>query len=94
MDTKKQKAKHGGHNPDNVLLGLHVTPEHKAVAKLTSLLSKCDVTTLMLGGLFERSAYFGITDKDGNVTPEYKEEIELLAHRVRTNKKERQNNGK
>ena len=31
---------------------------------------------------------------NGNVTPEYKQEIEMLAHKVRTTKKERQNNGK
>lgn len=91
--NKRQKAKHGGHNPDNVLLGLHVTPEQKAIAKLTATLDKCDVTTLMLRGLWARSSVRGITDINGNVTPEFKDEIEMLAHTVRANKKERQSNG-
>ena len=94
MDNPKQKAKHGGHNPDNVLLGLHVPPEHKAIAKLTAMMSQQDVTSLMLNGLWAISSSFGITDKDGNVTPDYEEEIKMLAHEVRTNKKERQNNGR
>ena len=92
--TRKQKAKHGGHNPDNVLLGLHVSPEAKAVAKLTAMLDECDVTTLLLRGLWARASAHGITDMNGNVTPEYKQEVEMLAHKVRTTKKERQNNGK
>ena len=91
--TNRKKAKHGGHNPDNVLLGLHVTPEWKAIAKLTALMLEQDVTTVMLDGLKGKAAALGILDKQGKVAPAYIDEIEALAHTVRCNKIERQNNG-
>lgn len=67
--TKRKKAKHGGHNPDNVLLGLHVTPEWKAIAKLTAMRMERDVTTVMLDGLKGYAKICGILDGRGNVTP-------------------------
>lgn len=94
MDKGKKKAKHGGHNPDNVLLGLHVTPEQKAIAQLTASKSGEDVTTMMLNGLWAKASAFGITDLRGNVTPEYQLIIKAAAQRVREKKLERQNNGK
>ena len=91
--SKKLKAKHGGHNPDNVLLGIHVTPEQKAIAQLTANKIGNDVSTVMLNGLWAQSSRLGITDLTGNVTPEYESQIKAAAQRVREKKIERQKYG-
>ena len=93
MITTRKKAKHGGHNPDSVLLGLHVSPEWKAIAKLTALMLEQDVTPVMLDGLKAKAAALGILDKHGNVAPASVDEVKALANTVRCKKIERQGNG-
>lgn len=92
--VKRKGATHGGHDPDSVLLGLHVSPELKAVAKLTAMRMDCDVTTLMIDSLRAAARKCGILLDDGKVAPEWRDEVEMLARFVRARKIERQKNGK
>lgn len=94
MNETTKKAKHGGHNPDNVLLGLHVSPEWKAIAKLTAAMLEVDVTTVMLDGLKGKALALGIIDKKGKVALDYVDEVKSLAHIIRCKKTERQSNGR
>lgn len=96
---KKQRrgakgARHGGHDPDKVLLGLHVTPEWKAIAKLTANRMERDVSALMIDGLKGYAKACGILDSNYKVTPAWADEIEAVAAMIRAKKTERQNNGK
>lgn len=91
---KRKGATHGGHDPDSVLLGLHVSPEWKAIAKLTAMMMDRDVTTLLLDGLRGSAKKCGILDANDKVAPEWQDEVEMLARVVRAKKAERQNHGK
>lgn len=79
----------GKHNPDNVLLGIHATPEVKALAGLVADHRGSNITDTLLDGLFMLAEQAGIMS-GGKVLPQYTDEIRLRAAQVRAAKKERQ----
>ncbi len=79
----------GKHNPDNVLLGIHATPEVKALAGLVADNRGSNITDTLLDGLFMLAEQAGIM-RGGKVLPQYTDEIRLRAAQVRAAKKERQ----
>ncbi len=79
----------GKHNPDNVLLGVHATPEIKALAGLVADTVDSSITDVLLDGLMLMAENAGIAS-GGKVLPQYKDEIILRAAQVRAAKKERQ----
>lgn len=79
----------GKHNPDSVLLGIHTTPEIKALAGLVAELTHNTITDVVLDGLMIQAERAGVT-RGGKVVPEYVDEIKLRAAQVRAAKKERQ----
>ncbi|MBR0198387.1 MAG: hypothetical protein IJQ34_09680 [Kiritimatiellae bacterium] len=80
----------GKHNPDNVLLGVHATPETKALAGLVADINNSNITDTLLDGLMIMAERAGVV-RNNKVLPEYKDEINLRAAQVRAAKKERQN---
>ena len=50
----------GKHNPDNVLLGIHATPEVKALAGLVADNRGSNITDTLLDGLFMLAEQAGI----------------------------------
>ncbi len=79
----------GKHNPDNVLLGIHATPEIKALAGLVAEITGSNITDTLLDGLMLMAENAGVTS-GGKVLPQFKDEIKLRAAQVRAAKKERQ----
>lgn len=79
----------GKHNPDNVLLGIHATPEIKALAGLVAELNGSNITDTLLDGLMVMAERAGVV-RGGKVLPQFKDEITLRAAQVRAAKKERQ----
>ncbi len=79
----------GKHNPDNVLLGVHATPEIKALAGLVAEITGSNITDTLLDGLMIMAEKAGVV-RGGKVLPQYKDEITLRAAQVRAAKKERQ----
>jgi len=79
----------GKHNPDNVLLGVHATPEIKALAGLVADITGSNITDTLLDGLMLMAERAGVM-RGGKVLPQYKDEITLRAAQVRMAKKERQ----
>ena len=56
MRTQKKKngelgARHGGHDPDKVMVGGFVKPEQKALIRLTAQECDCESLRLMLDGV-------------------------------------------
>ena len=80
----------GKHNPDSVLLGIHTSPEVKALAGLVAEMTGSNITDTILDGLFRTAYENGITTRDGKVSPRYRDDIILRAGQVRAAKKERQ----
>jgi len=79
----------GKHNPDNVLLGVHATPEIKALAGLVAEINNSNITDTLLDGLMHMAEQAGVV-RGGKVLPQWKDEITLRAAQVRAAKKERQ----
>ena len=79
----------GKHNPDNVLLGIHTTPEIKALAGLVADLLGSNITDTLLDGLYSMAERVGVM-RGVKVLPQFKDEITLRAAQVRAAKKERQ----
>ena len=79
----------GKHNPDNVLLGVHATPEIKALAGLVAELNGSNITDTLLDGLMVMAERAGVV-RGGKVLPQFRDEITLRAAQVRAAKKERQ----
>ena len=79
----------GKHNPDNVLLGVHTTPEIKALAGLVAERNGSNITDTLLDGLMMMAERAGVVS-GGKVLPQFKDEIILRAAQVRAAKKERQ----
>ena len=79
----------GKHNPDNVLLGVHTTPEIKALAGLVAERNGSNITDTLLDGLMVMAERAGVVS-GGKVLPQFKDEIILRAAQVRAAKKERQ----
>lgn len=79
----------GKHNPDNVLLGIHTTPEMKALAAFIAEKTNRSITDVILDGIMSEGTRAGIIS-DGKVLPEFKDQIIIKAGIVRANKKERQ----
>ena len=79
----------GKHNPDHVLLGIHTTPEIKALAGLVAEIKNSNITDTLLDGLMYEAEQAGVVRGD-KVLPRYRDEITLRAAQVRAAKKERQ----
>lgn len=79
----------GKHNPDNVLLGVHTTPEIKALAGLVAERNGSNITDTLLDGLMVMAERAGVVS-GGKVLQQFKDEIILRAAQVRAAKKERQ----
>lgn len=82
-------GKGGKHNPDNVLLGIHASPETKALAGLVASLRGETITDALLEGLHILAECVGV-EKDGKVVPRWRDEIAARAQAVRSAKKSRQ----
>lgn len=81
----------GNHNPDEVLLGIHTTPEFKALVGVVAD-KHCGgktITETMVDALLILAERYGVT-RGGKVCPEYRDEIILRAAQLRAAKKERQ----
>ena len=79
----------GKHNPDNVLLGVHTTPEIKALAGLVAERNGSNITDTLLDGLMIMAERAGVVS-GGKVLPQFRDDIRLRAAQVRAAKKERQ----
>lgn len=79
----------GKHNPDNVLLGVHTTPEIKALAGLVAERNGSNITDTLLDGLMMMAERAGVVS-GGKVLPQFRDDIRLRAAQVRAAKKERQ----
>lgn len=82
-------AKHGGHDPDKVLIGGFVKPEKKALVQITAEAYKTDTLSVIMRGVDTIATAKGIV-KDGKVTPGYADEIRTLASIIRSDKAKRQ----
>lgn len=82
-------SRSGKHHPDHVLLGIHTTPEIKALAGLVAERNGSNITDTMLDGLMLMAKLAGVVS-DGKVLPQFKDDIILRAAQVRAAKKERQ----
>jgi hypothetical protein len=82
-------AKHGGHDPDRVLLGGLVKPETKALVVITSEAYKMDSISVMMRGVENLATAKGIL-KDGRITAKYADEIKALASVIRAEKAKKQ----
>jgi hypothetical protein len=85
-------AKHGGHDPDKVLLGGHVKPETKALIQITAQEYKIDTMTVMIRGVETLATAKGILE-NGKVTEKYVDVIRALASVIRHKKAIRQERG-
>lgn len=88
-NAPKRGNMHGKHHPDKVLLGLHVSPEEKALAQITAGRLNMTVSELMMDGLRYNATMAGVMI-NGRIADEFKDEIVLQAALIRENKKERQ----
>lgn len=79
----------GKHNPDHVLLGIHTTPEIKALAGLVAERNGSNITDTLLDGLMFMAERAGVTH-GGKVLSQFRDDIILRAAQVRAAKKERQ----
>ena len=82
-------ATHGGHDPDKVLIGGFVKPEVKARIQITADAYDTDAISIMVKGADDLATAIGIM-KDGKVTKEYEDEVNMLASVIRQKKAKRQ----
>lgn len=82
-------AKHGGHDPDKVLLGGLVKPETKALVTITAEAYAMDAISVMMRGVENLATAKGIL-KNGKVTADWADEIKALASVIRAEKAKKQ----
>ena len=92
---KKGESRHGKHDPDSVLLGMHAKPELKALAHLVLAKdNQCkDISDVIRRGIEELAIRNKIMDKTG-IKPEYIHERDLIAAMIRDSKKQNQKKAK
>lgn len=86
-----KESRHGKHAPDNVILGMFVKPEVKALAMIVAGMKGCDVSALLIDGINYHAAEQGVM-RDGQILPEFELEIRAVAARLRENKRKKQQN--
>lgn len=80
----------GKHNDDEVLLGVHVTPEFKALAFAIAAHDKCNMSEEIVQLLLKRGKEIGMIRRDGRYSNEANQHAIVGAMLIRKRKRERQ----
>lgn len=82
-------ARHGGHDPDKVLVGGFVKPEMKALLQITATAYDEDTVACMMRGISHLATAKGIL-VNGKPSRKAQDEILSLSRTIRDNKRRKQ----